>query len=89
LTMDAGPGRIEAARRRAGGAKRALAAAAAAGFVLTALLARNAHPGHATTTPTTNDGSVSTSDPSGTFDFGTGSLAPSNGTAPQGSTHVS
>jgi len=86
--MDAGPGRIEAARRRAGGAKRMLAAAAAAGFVLTALLARNAHPGHATTTPNTSGGSVS-SDQNGTFDFGTGSLGPSDGAAPQGSTHVS
>jgi hypothetical protein len=54
--------RIEAARRRAAGGKRIAAAAAAAGFLVTFLLVRGTHLGHAAT-PSTSGSSGTTSMP--------------------------
>jgi hypothetical protein len=66
--------------------------AAAAGFLALVLLARETHP--ATSKSNGGSGGVAASDSSTAssddgFDFGSGSVAPSNGTQPQVQTHVS
>lgn len=70
--------RIDQARARAGAAKRALAVGSTVAFAVTMLLARAAHPGHATHAQSTP--SAVTSAPS---DDGSVTVAP------QVSTHVS
>lgn len=55
--------RIEAARRRATGAKQIAAAAAAAGFLVTLLLVRGTHLGHAATSSGSSSGTSSISMP--------------------------
>jgi hypothetical protein len=88
---NAAPSRIEEARRRALTAKQAAAALAAAGFLAVLVLARGSHPGQSNASPGTS-GSAGTqsgeesSDDS--FEFGSGSVAPSTGT-PQVQTSVS
>jgi hypothetical protein len=73
--------RIERARARAAGAKRGLAVGSVVAFAVTMLLARAAHPGHATHTRATSTAVVTTSTPSSDDDNVT--------VAPQVSTHVS
>jgi hypothetical protein len=67
--------RIEEARRRAAGAKQIAAAAAATGFLVTLLLVRGTHAGHAATAST----------------FGSSSIAPASASSstPQAQTSVS
>jgi len=76
--MDA-PSRLERARRQVRVARYSLGAAAVAGFALFAVAARVAHPGTSTPAPSAStavadDDQQSTS----TFDFGGGSIGPSN-----------
>jgi hypothetical protein len=76
--------RIADARRRAADAKQAALALAAAGFLAIALLAKESHPAHAHTTSGGQSPSQSTTQRSGgsSFDFGSGSVEPSDGSQP-------
>ena len=75
--------RIVEARRRAADAKRAALALAAAGFLVVALLAKASHPARAHSTSGGQSGSQSTQQSSGSsFDFGSGSVSPSDGSQP-------
>jgi hypothetical protein len=86
---DRSPSRIEDARRRASRAKRALGVGAAAGFLAVAGLAYASHPGASATSATSTDDSTVQVQDDSTFDFGSGSLAPSSGVQPQAQTSVS
>jgi hypothetical protein len=85
--------RIVEARTRAAVAKRAIAVVSVAGFLAAFLLARTAHPGHATASkPSTPNGSStgeSSQENGGDFGFGSGSIAPSQNVAPSVQTHTS
>jgi hypothetical protein len=81
------PSRIDDARRRAARAKRALGTAAAAGFLAVAGVAYAGHAGTKATGAGTTDSPVYSNDDS--FDFGSGSIAPSGGSQPQVGTSVS
>jgi hypothetical protein len=76
--------RIAEARRRAADAKQAAVALAAAGFLAVALLAKASHPAHAHTTSGGQSASQSTTQQSSgnSFDFGSGSVEPSDGSQP-------
>jgi hypothetical protein len=80
------PSRIEDARRRAARAKKALGTAAAASFLAVAGVASGSHAGAETTGGTTTDSPAYSND---SFDFGSGSIAPSDGAEPQVGTSVS
>jgi hypothetical protein len=82
------PSRIERGRRRAARAKRALVAGAAASFLAVAGLAYSGHAG-ANATPSGTSGDSSTYPDDGSFDFGSGSIAPSGSAQPQVGTGVS
>jgi hypothetical protein len=86
--------RIEEARRRAAGAKQVAVVTAAAGFLGVVLLARAGHPGHSATALRSSRISGTTSSTrseseSDDFSFGSSSVAPSGGSAPQVQTSVS
>jgi hypothetical protein len=83
--------RLAAARRRASLAKRGAVATAAAAFVAALLLARASHPGQGAPLSPSQDGSQAkgTTQTQDQFDFGSGSIAPSNGGTPQAQTNVS
>jgi hypothetical protein len=76
---------------RAAGAKRAFAAASIAGFLAVFVLARVSHPGHAAQPAASTAGASSAESDDGTssFDFGSGSIAPSAGSAPSAQTQTS
>jgi hypothetical protein len=83
--------RIEAARQRAAGAKQIATAAAAAGFLVTLLMVRGTHIGHAATSSgsSSGTGTSSTSQSSDdSFGFGSSSVAPAT-SSPQTQTSVS
>jgi len=85
------PSRIEEARRRALGAKQAAVALAAAGFLAVLLLARGSHPGQASTSSGSSGSSGTQSgeeSSDNSFEFGSGSVAPSTAT-PQTQSSVS
>jgi hypothetical protein len=87
---DRTPSRLEGARQRTAAAKRALAIGSAVAFGVTTLWAYASHPGSAAAPGGT--GSVVLDDDAGEdldFDFGSGSVAPSTGAAPDTGTHVS
>lgn len=88
--MSETPSRIDEARRRALGAKQAAIALAAAGFLAVLLLARGSHPGQASTSSGSSGSSGTQGQESsdGSFDFGSGSVAPSTAT-PQTQSSVS
>jgi hypothetical protein len=77
--MDA-PSRLERARRQLRVARYSLGAAAVAGFALFGVAARAAHPGTSTPAPTASTATASDDDQqsTSTFDFGDGSIGPSN-----------
>ena len=87
--------RLDPARRRAATAKRALAAATLVGFAVTLGLARESHPGQASSSAggTGQAASVSTSDDQSGDDFGlgydSGSIGSSSGGGAGFATHVS
>jgi len=73
------PTRIETARRQLRVARYSLGAAAVAGFAVFALVARAAHPGTSTTTQAPSTATYEGDSQSApTFDFGNGSIGPSN-----------
>lgn len=76
--------RIAEARRRAADAKQAALALAAAGFLAVALLARASHPARTHATSGGPGASQSTTQQSSgsSFDFGSGSVEPSDGSQP-------
>lgn len=76
--------RIAEARRRAADAKQAALALAAAGFLAVALLAKASHPAHAHTASGGQSASQDTTRQSSgsSFDFGSGSVEPSDGSQP-------
>jgi hypothetical protein len=76
--------RIAEARRRAANSKQAALALAAAGFLAVALLAKASHPArtHATSGgPSASQRTTQQSNGS-SFDFGSGSVEPSDGSQP-------
>ena len=77
------PSRLGAARRRAGAAKQALAVASAAAFAVALVLARASHPGQAASQSGSAGGTTATRTDDGSFDLGSGSIAPSAGSAPE------
>jgi hypothetical protein len=85
------PSRLEAARQRAAAVKRAFAIGSVAAFGVAALWAHGSHPG-AAAVQSSGAGSVTLDDDANQglgFDFGSASLAPSTGAAPDTGTHVS
>jgi hypothetical protein len=96
---DRRPSRIEEARRRVSRAKTALGAGAAAAFLAVGALAWVTHPGSSRASQASSSSSSSSSavsedvtgpwDDDGSFDYGSGSLAPSGGSQPQVGTSVS
>lgn len=81
--------RLDGARRRAAAVKRALAVGSLAAFGVAALWAHGSHPGDSAVQSNDN-GAVTLDDRSDqSFGFGSGALAPSDGVAPDTSTHVS
>jgi hypothetical protein len=91
MTAEPRQSRIAEARRRSAGAKRRLAAAAGASFAAALALAYVSHPGStgAATTGSANGGGDESTRPAVTFDFGSGSIAPSGGSTPGAGTHAS
>ena len=88
---DRPPSRLEGARRRTAETKRALAIVSAAAFGIAALWAHASHPG-SPAVPSGGTGGVTLDDDADTglgFDFGSASLSPSTGSAPDTGTHVS
>lgn len=87
---DRTPSRLEGARQRTAAAKRALAIGSAVAFGVTTLWAYASHPG-SSAARSGGTGSVVLDDDAGDlgFDFGSGSVAPSTGAAPDTGTHVS
>ena len=84
--------RIVEARTRAAAAKRAIAVVSVTGFLAAFVLARAAHPGHATAShvPSPSGSSGESSDEgSEGFGFGSGSIAPSQNVVPSVQTHTS
>ena len=90
--MSEAPSRIEQARRSAAGAKQIAVAAAVAGFLGFLLLVRG-HGGQAATHSSSKSSqstrSSTQSGDDGSFGFGSSSVAPSSGSAPQAQTSVS
>jgi hypothetical protein len=82
MNVPAGPSRVGAARRRAGLAKRAVAVSSAAAFAVALVLARVSHPGHAASQGGSTSGATAVATDDDGFDFGSGSIAPSGGSAP-------
>lgn len=85
--------RIVEARTRAAAAKRAIAVVSVTGFLAAFVLARAAHPGHATAShvPSPSGSSSGESSDEGTegFGFGSGSIAPPQNVVPSVQTHTS
>jgi hypothetical protein len=94
--------RIQAARNRAASVKRGIVYLSAAGFVTAFVLARAAHPGHAsasqpagnaavpTTRQSSDDNTKNNNNNSRSLGFsGSGSIAPSQNVAPSVQTHTS
>jgi len=83
--------RIARARARAETAKRGLAAAGAVAFLAALVLARASHPGQAAQPASSTGSTPAFEDDEGSqsFDFGSGSIAPSDGFAPSVGTHAS
>ena len=85
--------RIAEARSRAATVKRAVAVGSLASFLALFMLARAAHPGHTTASKPAGTGVVPATGESdeneGTFGFGSGSIAPSQGVAPSVQTQTS
>jgi hypothetical protein len=83
--------RIQEARLRATHAKRVLATLAAAAFAAAVVLARETHPGATASSgvPRAQAPAAAEEDDGGGLDFGTGSVSPSFGTAPQVQTRAS
>jgi hypothetical protein len=78
-----GSSRIEKARRRLRVARVSIGATAAAGFLVFAVAARASHPGtHHTQVSSTASGTDDVQAQSDDFGFGSGSIAPSTGSAP-------
>ena len=76
------PSRIEDARRRLRRARFGIGACAAAGFALFVFAARAAHPGTSAASPPVTQQSFSSDDDESSnsgFDFGSGSIGPSDG----------
>lgn len=83
--------RIADGRRRSADAKRRLGVAAGASFVAAIALAYVSHPG-ATGATTSGDAGVGDGEstrPAASFDFGSGSIAPSGGSVAGAGTHAS
>ena len=78
--MSVPPSRIQEARRRAGDAKRTALVLAAAGFLAVVLLARESHPAGSASAGSGTSANAPTSRAGDDFDFGSGSLSPSNAT---------
>jgi hypothetical protein len=87
--MAAATSRIAEARHRAAGAKQAAVAVAVAGFLAIAFLARQSHPGHASSSSTPGAGSTIQSDDDGGFSLTPGTIAPSSGSGSGAQTTVS
>jgi len=84
--------RIVEGRSRAAMAKRAIAVVSVAGFLAAFVLARAAHPGHTNTSQPSSPSSSSeqrSDEGDEGFDFGSGSIAPSQNLAPSVQTHTS
>jgi len=85
--------RIVEPRTRAATAKRAIAVLSVTGFLAVFVLARAAHPGHATaSSPSTSNGSSTEQgsvESDDGFGFGSGSIAPSQNVTPSVQTHTS
>jgi hypothetical protein len=73
------PSRIQVARRRAADAKRTALVLAAAGFLAVVLLARESHPASSSTGSGASSNAPASRGDDG-FDFGSGSVSPSNAT---------
>ena len=78
------PSRIREARRRATSAKRTAVAVAAAGFLAVVLLAKASHPARAHPTSGSQSALHSSTQQSGggSFEFGSASVEPSDGSQP-------
>jgi hypothetical protein len=80
--------RIAEARRRATGAKQTAVAVAVAGFLAIAFLARESHPGHASSSSPATSSTIQ-SDDDGGLSLTPGSIAPSSGSGSGAQTTVS
>lgn len=92
MSASTGSSRIENARRKSADAKRRLGVVAGVSFVTALLLAWVSHTGSqpASGASTTDGSSDQTqAQPTDSFDFGAGLIAPSGGGAPTTGTHVS
>ena len=87
--MAAATSRIAEARRRAAGAKQTAAAVAVAGFLVIGFLARQSHPGHASSSSSPATGSSIQSDDDGGFSLTPGTIAPGSGSGGGAQTTVS
>jgi hypothetical protein len=79
--------RIAEARRRATGAKQTAVAVAVAGFLAIAFLARQSHPGHASSSSPATSSTIQSDD--GGLSLTPGSIAPSSGSGGGAQTTVS
>lgn len=87
--MAAATSRIAEARRRAADVKQTALALAVAGFLAIAFLARQSHPGHASSSSSPATGSTIQSDDDGGFSLTPGTIAPSGGSGGGAQTTVS
>ena len=74
--------RLGAARRRAVLAKHVFAVSSAAAFAVALVLAGASHPGHAASQSGSTSGATAHATDDDGFDFGSGAIAPSGGSAP-------
>jgi len=86
--MPEGTSRIAEARHRAAGAKQTAVAVAVAGFLAIAFLARQSHPGHASSSSPATSSTIQ-SDGGGGLSLTPGSIAPSSGSGGGAQTTVS